>query len=179
MDLFYKPPLQRPDECSALEENYINCLLQKSLRDRVLTNRCNMDSILWFHLECPKAVAKFDDPFEFKRKFRDFFADVRTAGENATSTSEETRRIADEYTHISYPEDVREHKEYRLFQDTFKQFSPVLHPEPEEEWDNEDMSRAPVIDKQNSAYGKKPWFEAQRPIRREEGLRGPQASDSQ
>ena len=59
----------------------MNCLLQKAMRDRVLTNRCVMDSILWFHLECPKSVAKFDDPLEFKRKFRDFFADTRTAAE--------------------------------------------------------------------------------------------------
>jgi len=93
----------------------MNCLLQKSLKDRVLTNRCVMDSILWFHLECPKAVAKFDDPLEFKRKFRDFFADTRTAAENITATSEESNRIRDEYNHVSYPEDVREHKEYRLF----------------------------------------------------------------
>ena len=35
MDFFYKPPIQRPDECAALEENYMNCLLQKSLKDRV------------------------------------------------------------------------------------------------------------------------------------------------
>jgi hypothetical protein len=34
-----------------------------------------MDSILWFHLECPKAAARFDNPVEFKRKFRDFLAD--------------------------------------------------------------------------------------------------------
>ena len=60
----------------------MNCLMQKAMRDRVLTNRCNMDSILWFHLECPKNVAKFDDPIEFKRKFRDFFADTRSAAEN-------------------------------------------------------------------------------------------------
>ena len=82
MDLFYKPPLQRPDECKSLEDNYLNCLLQKSLKDRVLTNRCVLDSVLWFHLECPKAAAKFDDPIEFKRKFRDFFAETRTAIEN-------------------------------------------------------------------------------------------------
>ena len=33
-----------------------------------------MDSILWFHLECPLARDKFDDPVEFKAKWRDFFA---------------------------------------------------------------------------------------------------------
>ena len=80
MDIFYKPPLQREDECDALEENYMNCLMQKALRDRVFNNRCNLDSILWFHLECPKSVSKFDNPIEFKRKWKDFFAYQRTYG---------------------------------------------------------------------------------------------------
>ena len=80
MDIFYKPPLQREDECDALEENYMNCLMQKALRDRVFNDRCKLDSILWFHLECPKSVSKFDNPIEFKRKWRDFFAYQRTYG---------------------------------------------------------------------------------------------------
>lgn len=128
----------------------MNCLLQKSLKDRVLTNRCVMDSILWFHLECPKAVAKFDDPLEFKRKFRDFFADTRTAAENITATSEESNRIRDEYNHVSYPEDVREHKEYRLFQDTFKEFSPVRRPESADEYENEDLTAMDEVDMKTS-----------------------------
>ena len=78
MDIFYKPPQERADECAALEENYLNCLLQKALKDRVLVNRCVLDSVLWYHLECPKSVVKFDNPFEFKRKFRDFFAEIKT-----------------------------------------------------------------------------------------------------
>ena len=171
MDLFYKPPLQRPDECRSLEENYMNCLMQKAMRDRVLTNRCVMDSILWFHLECPKAAAKFDDPIEFKRKFRDFFADTRSAAENITAVSDEGRRIRDEYNHVSYPEDVREHKEYRLFQDTFKEFSPVLRPEPEEEWEDEELGPMENIDKKNSALGKRPAFLVTRPLSREDDVR--------
>ena len=74
MDQFYKPPLQRPDECRTLEINYMNCMLQKALKDKVMTNKCVMDSILWFHLECPREAARFDDKHEFKRKWRDFFA---------------------------------------------------------------------------------------------------------
>lgn len=77
MDFFYKPPMQRPDECKALEDNYMNCMVQKSLKDRVMTNRCVMDSILWFHLECPKAAQAFDDPNTFKLKFRDYFAHLK------------------------------------------------------------------------------------------------------
>ena len=172
MDLFYKPPLQRPDECKALEENYMNCLLQKAMRDRVLTNRCVMDSILWFHLECPKAAAKFDDPLEFKRKFRDFFADTRTAAEMITHTSEEDRRVRDENNHVSYPEDIREHKEYRLFQDTFRQYSPVYRPESEDDWETEEYE-SPMENvnmKKASIHNKSDFFKT-RPISRDEASR--------
>ena len=108
------------------------------MRDKVLTNRCVMDSILWFHLECPKAAAKFDDPIEFKRKFRDFFAETRTAATQITSLTDDAKRVRDEYNHVSYPEDIRVHKEVRLFQDTFKEFSPVRRPESEDDWETEE-----------------------------------------
>ena len=52
----------------------MNCLLQKAMKDRVFTNRCILDSVLWFHLECPKWVEKFDDEAKFRAKVRDFFA---------------------------------------------------------------------------------------------------------
>ena len=171
MDLFYKPPLQRHDECEALEENYMNCLLQKAMRDRVFNNRCVMDSILWFHLECPKNASKFDDPIEFKRKFRDFFAQTRTAAQNITSQSESARRIRDEYEHFAYPEDVREHKEYRLFRDTFEKYSPVAHPESEDDWETEDLAPWENIDKKKAEIGKTPSWEVTRPITREEDLK--------
>ena len=76
--MFYKPPLQRLDECLILDENYMNCLMQKALKDNVMVNKCVLDSVLWFHLECPKHVAKYDDPLEFKRKFRNFFSTIKT-----------------------------------------------------------------------------------------------------
>ncbi len=171
MDLFYKPPQQRPDECAALEENYMNCLLQKAMRDRVFNNRCVMDSILWFHLECPKAAAKFDDPVEFKRKFRDFFAETRTAAENVTGQTEEVRRIREEYYHVAYPEDVRERKEYRLFRETFKEFDPLVHPEAEDDFENEDLAEWENVDEKKSEYGKRPEAAIPRPLTREEDLK--------
>ena len=82
MDIFYKPPMQRADECKALEENYMNCLMQKALKDKVLVNRCVLDSVLWFPLECPRAFGKFDDPVEFKKKFRDFFSQNKSIMEH-------------------------------------------------------------------------------------------------
>ena len=108
MDLFYKPPLQRPDECKALEENYINCLMQKSLKDKVMNNRCVMDSILWFHLECPNDVAAFDDPVEFNRKFRNFFAYQKATADLLLTKDDEEKRVRAEFGHVAYPEDVKE-----------------------------------------------------------------------
>ena len=82
MDTFYKPPLERKDECDELENNYLNCLLQKSLKDKVELNHCVLDSVLWFHIECPKAAGEFDNPHEFKKKFRDFFSLNKTVHEH-------------------------------------------------------------------------------------------------
>ena len=178
MDLFYKPPLQRADECSSLEENYMNCLLQKAMRDKVLTNRCVMDSILWFHLECPKNAAKFDDPNEFKRKFRNFFAETRTAANQISYMSEEQKRVRDEYNHVSYPEDIREHKELRLFQDTFKEYSPVRKPESEDDWETEEYQGVfENANKKDSTYGRKSDFFKTVPLSRDEDKRG--AADGQ
>ena len=107
MDFFYKPPVQRADECAALEENYINCMLQKALKDRVLTNRCVMDSILWFHLECPKAVAAFDDPDTFKMKFRDFFAHQKLDAQILYERPANMEKLREEYDISGSPDDVR------------------------------------------------------------------------
>ena len=93
MDIFYKPPESRNDECQALEENYMNCLLQKALKDRTNIDRCNLDSVLWFHLECPRSVAKFDDPMTFKSKVRDWFADLRHGMKVVSDMSEEDLKL--------------------------------------------------------------------------------------
>ena len=107
MDLFYKPPLQRPDECQSLEDNYMNCMLQKALKDRTFANRCNLESILWFHLECPNHVAQFDDKVEFKRKWREFFGQLKAAKEFLNADAEEDARMEAKYGHVSYPDDHR------------------------------------------------------------------------
>ncbi len=37
-------------------------MLQKALKDRVPMNTCNLEEVLWFHVECPDYIKKFDDP---------------------------------------------------------------------------------------------------------------------
>ena len=75
MDIFYRPPAQRVDECADLEENYMNCMLQKAMGDKTFKNMCKVEAILWYHLECPRHVREFDDPIAFKKKWRDWFAE--------------------------------------------------------------------------------------------------------
>ena len=97
MDQFYIPPKQRKDECDALEKNYMNCMLQKALKDKVFVNMCVLDSVLWFHLECPRAASRFDDPVEFKRKWRDFFASQKSILDNTGIKTNTEKRIQREF----------------------------------------------------------------------------------
>ena len=120
MDFFYKPPMQRPDECEALEENYMNCMVQKALKDRVQNNRCVMDSILWFHLECPRHAQAFDDPSTFKLKFRDYFAHLKLDAQVLYTEPEHLKKIRREYGSNVSPDDVRYRKEIGSFMQDFK-----------------------------------------------------------
>ena len=63
----------------------------------MLVNRCVLDSVLWFHVECPRAAAKFDDPVEFKKKFRDFFAQNKSIAEAAKFQSKTQKVVQREY----------------------------------------------------------------------------------
>lgn len=163
MDLFYKPPLQRTDECKALETNYMNCMLQKVLKDNVMNNRCRLDSVLWFHLECPLAVAKFDDPIHFKRKWRNFFAETKATAEMLMTETDEEKRIREEYGHVPYPEDAKEKVSVRAFPDEFKHLSPILHEDDLDIDEDEDETNMTVrVKGKYRGYGKKiPGFETE------------------
>jgi hypothetical protein len=63
-DVIYSPPRQMIKECQFLEKNYLNCLLQKALKDQTNTNQCNLEQVLFFHVECPDYLKKYDDPVE-------------------------------------------------------------------------------------------------------------------
>ena len=135
MDLFYRPPLQRHDECGSLEQNYMNCLFQKALKDRVFTNFCNLDSVLWFHLECPKFAAKFDEPEEFKAKFRDYFSEMRMKKREDPENSQFEQMRRHQFDHVRYPEDVRLIKKVKEFQEDFNEHRPDHHFERDEDMD--------------------------------------------
>ena len=84
-----------------------------------------LDSVLWFHLECPRAASKFDDPVEFKKKFRDFFATNKSIAEAARHRSDTQKRVKKAYGfQSSYPEDLQYVKKVQKFADEFEKFSP-------------------------------------------------------
>ena len=133
MDFFYKPPMQRVDECKALEENYVNCLMQKALKDHVLNNRCVMDSILWFHLECPRQAATFDDPNSFKLKFRDFFAHQKLDAQILYERPEHLEKLRQEYDTNVGPDGINYKPQLKEFMEDNKQSNPqrVIDDDPE------------------------------------------------
>ena len=127
VDVFYKPPVQEPHECANLEENYMNCLMQKALKDKVRINRCVLDSVLWFHLECPKAAATFDDPISFRAKWRDFLGQQKHAHDLLFNLSDDEKRIKKDFGAYHYPEDIKEEKSLRSFNEEFVAQNPYYH----------------------------------------------------
>ena len=98
------------DEALKVEREYhmLNCMLQKALNDKVVVNRCVLDSVLWFHLECPKWANKYDDPIEFKRKWRDFFSQIKSTHEAVTARTKTSELMQNMYGYQSaYPEDIQ------------------------------------------------------------------------
>lgn len=160
MDLFYKAPLQRRDECKALQENYMNCLLQKALKDKVMNNRCKLDSVLWFHLECPLDADKFSDPISFKRMWRNFFAEQKATIEMLMKESPDEKRVREAYDHIPYPEDARENVQVRAFPDEFKHLNPAFYDELDIDEDEDEMYFNEDVPLEKQAWHKKiPGFE--------------------
>ena len=135
----------------------MNCLFQKSLKDKVYVNRCVLDSVLWFHVECPRAAGKFDDPNEFKKKFRDFFAHNKSVVEAMKSESQTMKRIEKQYGYqSSYPEDIKYVKKVQKFADEFEKYSYIKQPIDldEEDPDEETGINAPT-ENSKAVYGKK------------------------
>ena len=160
MDLFYKAPLQRRDECKALEENYMNCMLQKVLKDHVQNNRCKLDSILWFHLECPLDADKFNDPVHFKRKWRNFFAETKATADLLLSRTAEEKRIEEQYSHVPYPEDSRENIKVRAFPDEFKHLNPAFYDDLDIDEGEDEMTLNEEAPMKDQRYGRAiPGFE--------------------
>ena len=87
---------------------------------------CNLDAILWFHVECPKHVNEFDTPNGLRRKFRDFFSELKTIKENRDDQDKlfkEMEMYKDEDVYYNYPDDIRRQELPSETMDQLKQFS--------------------------------------------------------
>ena len=144
----------------------MNCLFQKALNDKVIVNRCVLDSVLWFHIECPKWAGKFDDPIEFKRKWRDFFSHNKSIADSTNTTNKTDLRMKKLYGYQSgYPEDVQMNKKVLKFADEFEKYSPQRHPMQEDEEDpEEDTGIDEDPDMRDVTYNKKVEAMQMKPI---------------
>ena len=129
----------------------MNCLLQKAVKDRVLNNKCNMDSILWFPLECPQHHALFDEPDTFKLKFRDMFAHKKLDLE-VLEEPKHLERLRLEYDMNVDPDDIRFRTEVGDFMQEYRNLNPGRRSN-EEDGNNvpfdssiNDMPKEPYID---------------------------------
>lgn len=61
-DIFYTPPRQSRVECQYLEKNYLSCIIQKAMKDRISRPICDLYGVVLFHIECPAYLQKFDGP---------------------------------------------------------------------------------------------------------------------
>ena len=102
----------------------MNCLVQKAMKDHVFTNKCVLDSVLWFHIECPKYVAKFDDEAQFRGKVRDFFAWQNREAKIIYGPQEENRNLESQ-THTMTRQSS---KQVRMFRDEFEAQDPSKLP---------------------------------------------------
>ena len=148
--------------------------MQKALKDKVFVNRCVLDSILWFHTECPKAASKFDDPIEFKRKFRDFFSANKSILDSNTQKLPSQKRMHEQYGHTSgYPEDLKIKKRVVKFQEEFEKFSPMQQRiDLDEEDPNEGKYLDGEIEPVDLLYNKKADWMQSNPITLMESRKG-------
>ena len=119
-------------------------------------NRCVLDSVLWFHLECPKRASQFDDPLEFKRKWRDFFSQNKSIAEAFKSQSKTQRKMQKMYGYqSSYPEDFQVNTKVKKFEDEFEKYNPNLTLLADDEEEGPENPLDAEIPLKDAVYGKK------------------------
>mmetsp|Transcript_7476 Transcript_7476/g.6804 ORF Transcript_7476/g.6804 Transcript_7476/m.6804 type:complete len:94 (+) Transcript_7476:64-345(+) len=70
MNVLYAPPSNDEKECLYLEENWLTCLKEKSVRDDVPRMQCKPEYLMWFVLECPDKVNGYHKDDYLKRIFK-------------------------------------------------------------------------------------------------------------
>ncbi len=113
-----------------LEKNYLNCILQKAVKDRVPLNSCSLEHVLWYHLECPDYAKKFDDPRNqkwLKRQIYNMLAvpymNMRISEMNLKKNKQvEVTDLTKKSKYVEYPEEISDFNEERPEDKLFQAF---------------------------------------------------------
>lgn len=113
-DIFYVPPTQNSVECRYLEKNYISCIMQKAMKDRLTNPICDLQGVIFFHIECPSYLEKFDGPEARSYIKRQMFSMLMLPYLQSKITSSHLNfmmmnRVEDKFAkfkHIKYPEEI-------------------------------------------------------------------------
>ena len=113
-DIFYIPPKQTRVECRYLERNYLSCIMQKAMKDRITNPVCDLQGVLYFHIECPAYVEKFDGPDARAYIKRQMFSMLMLPYMHSKITSTymnflQMNTVEDKFAkfkHIKYPEEI-------------------------------------------------------------------------
>ena len=107
----------------------MNCLYQKAINDNVLSNKCILDNVLWFHLECPKWIDLWDNPNYFKYKMRNYINEKIVTELKEEMTAERSVKQSS-YNTFTYPEDSDYDKNLCEFSEKFeKDYHPQYNAE--------------------------------------------------
>ena len=82
----------------------MNCIYQKAVSDNVMFNKCGLDNVLWFHLECPKWIDFWDNPNYFKVRMRNYINE-KIIGDLKNQPTGDQKHNAFEFNQTLYPED--------------------------------------------------------------------------
>ena len=95
-----------------------------------------LDSVLWFHLECPKWVQKFDEPEHFKGKFREYFSELRQMKQEDEDFQKHFHQAQEaKKLHIRYPQSIRQVQKVKEFSEDFFEHRPDHHVDRDEDID--------------------------------------------
>lgn len=91
----------------------MSCLLQKSLKDRIPLSACDLEDVLWFHVECPDYTKKFDDPKYAKWLKRQMYSmltvpymSMRLTELQVKNKQQEIPELNKKNKYIEYPEEI-------------------------------------------------------------------------
>ena len=113
-DIFYVPPKQKRVECQYLEKNYISCIVQKAMKDRISNPVCDLHGVIFFHIECPSYLKRFDAPDAKEYIKRQLFSILMLPYIHTKMTSTQMNflnwNMVDDkfanFKHIKYPEEI-------------------------------------------------------------------------